>query len=126
MEGLVAVATGPSSSARVARSHGEAYGRGVSDLQCPARLYVGRPTSPYEVEQWAREVRPDGVVTRVDLRGGEPDLSAVADVHRGEGVLVLVDGAPSALPSLGEGQLVACEVDSDGVRLTDWRPAGKI
>ena len=89
----------------------------MSDLQCPARLYVARPASEAEATSFAESVRAEHVTARVDLRGRAPDLQQVADVHRGEGVLVLVDVAPTALPGLAVGEVLLCEVDSDGVRV---------
>ena len=89
----------------------------MSDLQCPARLYVGWPTSAADVARWGDALRTENVPTTVDQRGAVADLATVADAYRGEGVLVLVDRRVDELPTLGEGELLACEVDADGVRL---------
>lgn len=93
----------------------------MSDLQCPARLYVARPASETEATRFAASVRAEHVTACVDLRGRAPDLQAVADLHRGEGVLVLVDVAPAVLPGLVVGEMVLCEVDSEGVRVLRGR-----
>ncbi|MGN0065909.1 MAG: hypothetical protein ACI379_16870 [Nocardioides sp.] len=90
----------------------------MSDLQCPARLFVGWPAGPGDddVARWREELLAEGVHDVVDLRGrdvGVVELSDVADVHRGEAVLVLVNVATAYAE--GPGELVALLVDSEGI-----------
>lgn len=100
----------------------------MSDLQCPARLFVGWPGGPgdggpgdggdvdRDVDRWRAELVAEGAHGLVDLRGrevGAVELTDVADVHRGEAVLVLVDVATAYVGAPGE--LVALLVDSDGI-----------
>jgi hypothetical protein len=91
----------------------------VSDLQCPARLYLAwpRPERGAGEDPEERVAAREGSYTVHRVPPGTPvDLVAVADVHRGEAVLVLVSAAPALLPDLRPGDVLALEVDADGVR----------
>jgi hypothetical protein len=111
----------------------------VSDLQCPARfllvppqeegvagsLRLERVAAVYDAAgaaagagALARELgvpaRPcPAPVRMVDVRTGAPEALAVladlADLHRGESVVVLAEGAP--------GERLEASLDDDGVRL---------
>jgi hypothetical protein len=89
----------------------------MSDLQCPARLYVGwpaedeRPAGASWEAHWPA-LAGERVVATYDRRGTRADLDALADVHRGEAVLVVVSS--EAVPGLGPGDLVGLSVDGDG------------
>lgn len=74
----------------------------MSDLQCPARIVLAR-RRPAEEGPWAASY--DGPV----------DLDAVADLHRGELVLVVGEHGHDLDP-------VLLEVDGDGRRVTPWPP----
>ncbi len=87
----------------------------MSDLQCPARIFVGWPAFPGDVVTWRRVVQDEGLAAEHDLRGQAVDLLSLADQHRGEAVLVLVDAAPVEVPDLRSGALLALAVDSTGV-----------
>jgi len=87
----------------------------MSDLQCPARLFVGWPAVAADVLRWRRVVAAEGLAAEHDLRGQPVDLCGLADLHRGEAVLVLVDTAPAQAPDLRAGALLALVIDADGV-----------
>ncbi|MFC5998156.1 hypothetical protein ACFP6A_05370 [Quadrisphaera sp. GCM10027208] len=79
----------------------------MSDLQCPARFLLV----------------PDGTPTSVDLGPTDPwaQLEALADLHRGETVVVRVPAdVAAALPDLLRAPGVV-EVDADG-----WRRVGDV
>jgi broad specificity phosphatase PhoE len=97
----------------------------VSDLQCPARIFLAR-------EDQAR----DGISLRgeriAQVYGGSAALAAledIADQHRGEAVLVVGDAGaiaatlarlafpPAAPGRLENGAYVLLEHDADGWRL---------
>lgn len=89
----------------------------MSDLQCPARLYVAWPRAGAAGEETLPERLVPGEHLAAVLTcppGTSPDLTAVADLHRGEAVLVLVSGAPAFLPELQPGDVVPLTVDGDG------------
>jgi uncharacterized protein (DUF488 family) len=72
----------------------------MSDLQCAARILLAR----------TRDVVPEG--QRFAASYDAPvDLDELADLHRGETVLVVGEHGHEA-------DVVLCEVDADGVRLT--------
>ena len=81
----------------------------MSDLQCPARVYVA---TPGEAQQRPSDVRIASVYTWP--AGEVPDVRAaldeIADRHRGESVLVLVDEANVRRSYVGS-----------GCRRTGWR-----
>ena len=88
----------------------------MSDLQCPARLYVAWPVSP-DVDPDVLAPAGDPVVSVHRLVDDTGEwLLDIADLHRGEAVLVLVDRPPRQLPDLAPGDRVDLEVDWDGVR----------
>ena len=68
----------------------------MSDLQCPARLYVAWPVPEAGEDVAERVAAREGSYAVHRVPAGTPvDLGAVADVHRGEAVLVLVSAAPA-------------------------------
>lgn len=84
----------------------------MSDLQCPARLVVVRSDAAADlVDGW----RAAGVVMAAEVvrAARADDLDAIADLHRGETVVVVHDGSLDAV--LGEGPIVL-DVDADGWR----------
>lgn len=90
----------------------------MSDIQCPARLFLGAPAGEGEVDEWRSVLRGEGLAAEYDLRGrpvGVPELVDLADMHRGEAVLVLVDVDAPVLGEAGRGTLVASQVDSTGL-----------
>lgn len=71
--------------------------------------------------EWRAVLRGEGLAAEYDLRGRPvdvPDLVDLADVHRGEAVLVLVDVGVSVLGGESAGTLVASQVDSTGLLRT--------
>ena len=93
----------------------------MTDIQCPARFFVGSPDEEVEVRRWRTALRGEGLSAEYDLRGRRVDVSDLvdlADLHRGEAVLVLVDGGAPALGGAASGELVAAEVDSSGLLRT--------
>lgn len=93
----------------------------MSDIQCPARLFLGAPVGEADVEEWRSALRGEGLAAEYDLRGRPvdvPDLVDLADVHRGEAVLLLVDADARALGGALLGTLVASQVDSTGLLRT--------
>lgn len=83
----------------------------MSDLQCPARLYVVWPSAGDDA---AALVPPGERMAAVYER--PDDLASVADLHRGEAVLVVVDAALPETPDLAPGDVVGLELDGDGWR----------
>lgn len=80
-------------------------------------MFVGWPEAPGDVDRWLGELAGERLVAVHDLRGKPVDLHALADLHRGEAVLVLVDGAAlngAALDGVGPGSLLSLAVDGDG------------
>lgn len=77
----------------------------MSDLQCPARLHLAPAMPGADV---VARLRPVTVLDAADV-----DLDELADLHRGETVLVV-----GAHP-YGEGPVVL-EADSGGRRVTAW------
>ena len=73
----------------------------VGDLQCPARIVLAR-------------VRPPGAVAWAATYDAPVDLEAVADLHRGELVLVVGEHGHDVDP-------VLVELDGDGQRVSPWR-----
>ena len=72
----------------------------MGDLHCPARILLAR----------TRDAVPQG--ERFAASYDAPvDLEELADLHRGEAVLVVGEHGYDA-------DVVRCEVDADGVRLT--------
>jgi hypothetical protein len=84
----------------------------VSDLQCPARILLVRPdVDPSALIELAAREHVSGTIT-----GPGVDLAEVADLHRGETVLVLADEGPHVERG---SDLVLVEIDADGWRVTD-------
>lgn len=93
----------------------------MTDLQCPARFFVGAPQRGPDVDFWRRALRTEGLVAEYDLRGTAAEVTSLvelADRHRGEAVLVLVDPGAPVVAGAGVGELLASEVDSSGVLRT--------
>ena len=118
----------------------------MSDLQCPARLFLTRPRDAEGVRRLAAALAPERIAAivaddrpaagrtaerlatalgvswtvRAGLRdldgpaGGVPALDEIADVHRGEAVVVV-----GALPG---DEVVALEGDADGWSERVWPP----
>ena len=91
----------------------------MSDLQCPPRLYLGRPSDESQVVRWRQELAPEHVAVE-DLRDGPADLGSVADRYRGEGVLVLV--STPVLAGLSPGDLWTVLVDGEGMVVRTTAP----
>lgn len=83
-------------------------------------MFIGWPAAPGDADRWLGELAGERLAAVHDLRGKQVDLHALADLHRGEAVLVLVDGA--ALDGMETGSLVALAVDGDGVTVV---PTGR-
>jgi hypothetical protein len=87
----------------------------VSDLQCPARILLVR--SGVEAVVLAGLVARENVV-RTITANAPVDLDALADLHRGETVLVVSDVGPHV--DSGRDVLLV-EIDADGRHVSDVR-----
>ena len=82
----------------------------MSDLQCAARILLVRERPPRAVADGLRAERIAATYA------GPADLDALADLHRGETVIVVGEH------DLGPGPVVLVEVDADGRRVAPWDP----
>lgn len=82
----------------------------MSDLQCPARLFLLRPATA-DVARVAEQLAGERLVAVHEEDEVPPDLAELADRHRGEAVLVVTDHPYSA-------PLVLLERDADGERVS--------
>jgi hypothetical protein len=96
----------------------------MSDLQCPARVFLARDDLPSERVEAV--VEGEHIAGRYAVPAGEPAdsswLDGVADRHRGEAVLVVAPVEVLTAWLLGAGRRVqpvdvlAFDIDSDGWR----------
>lgn len=88
----------------------------MSDLQCAARILLARPS--VGADALARLADREHVARTITAeRADEPvDLAEVADLHRGETVLVIADTGPHADR---DRDLLLVEIDGDGWVLTE-------
>ena len=91
----------------------------MSDLQCPARLYLASAGQGDDSHRWSDTVARESIAGVVDLRGSGSavqHLLEVADLHRGEAVLVLLHPSVAAPWGLSAGECEEFWVDGDGIR----------
>ena len=87
----------------------------MSDLQCPARILLAR--SGVDDVELAELVARENVA-RTITSDALVDLDALADLHRGETVLVVSDSGPHV--DRGS-DVVLVEIDADGQRISGVR-----
>ena len=80
----------------------------MSDLQCPARILLVRDRPDRAL---AVRLKGERVVAEYD---GPVDLAELADLHRGEAVLVTGEHG------YGDAVVVLVEIDADGLRAHPW------
>ena len=85
----------------------------MSDLQCPARILLAR--SGFAAAELAALVDRENVA-RTITSDTAVDLDALADLHRGETVLVVCDAGPHV--DRGS-DVVLVEIDGDGRRVSE-------
>ena len=85
----------------------------MSDLQCPARILLAR--SGVDEAELAALVAGENVALTITADAAV-DLDALADLYRGETVLVVCDAGPHVERGSA---LVLVEIDADGRRVSD-------
>ena len=101
----------------------------MSDLQCPARIFLAREDQPQDAIPLPERLRGERIAHVYTTSVALAVLEEIADGHRGEAVLVVGKGediaetlAALALPSspsgyVANGDYVLLERDADGWRL---------
>jgi broad specificity phosphatase PhoE len=101
----------------------------VSDLQCPARIFLAREDRPRDAIPLTERLRGERIAHVYTRSVALAVLEEIADRHRGEAVLVVGRGAdiagtlaalacpPSPSGYVANGEYVLLEHDADGWRL---------
>ncbi len=88
----------------------------MSDLQCAARILLARPSIGADALARLAEREHAARTITAEPADAAVDLAEVADLHRGETVLVVTDTGPHA--DRGR-DLLLVEIDADGWRFTE-------